>query len=425
MLNKLLEMIRRYDMIHSGERVTVALSGGADSVALLYGLFLLRDKLGIILEAAHFNHGLRGNESNRDEAFCREFCERYDIPLHIGRESVKTGDKGLESAARDARYRYFAELPGRIATAHTADDNAETVLMRLVRGTGLKGLGGITPVRERLIRPMLTVTRREVQAFLAENYLPHVEDSSNGTDDFLRNRLRHHVMPLLYGENPRLGENVSAMAMALRQDEQTLEAMTPETASVADLRQMQPALRSRWITGFLERSGVKEPEQVHVALIEKLIFSDNPSARADLPGGVTAAREYNRLTVLCGDQPLRTRTLPRKGRVEIPELGLTVTVSPANAAENGPDCFTVMPRGTVVLRCRQEGDSIRLSGGTKSVKKLMIDRKIPASQRLRIPVIADDAGILGIYGFGADRDRLGPGLRICFEKREKIQEESQ
>ena len=168
MLNKLLTLIRRYEMIQRGDRVICAVSGGADSVALLLAMYLLKDKLGIRLEAAHFNHKLRAEESDRDETFVRQLCDRYDVPLHVGMEAVKPGKKGLEAAARDARYRFFATLDGKIATAHTADDNAETVLMHMVRGTGLKGLGAISPVRENLIRPMLLVTREQVLEFLEE-----------------------------------------------------------------------------------------------------------------------------------------------------------------------------------------------------------------------------------------------------------------
>ena len=130
-------------------------------MALLWGMYLLKDALGITLSSAHFNHGLRGEESDRDETFVREFCQRFDIPLHLGRGKVTAGKKGLEAAARDARHGFFATLSGKIATAHTADDNAETVLMHLIRGTGLKGLGGITPVHGNIIRPLLSCTRQE------------------------------------------------------------------------------------------------------------------------------------------------------------------------------------------------------------------------------------------------------------------------
>ena len=195
MLNKLAAFARQYDMIAPGDRVVCAVSGGADSVALLFGLYLMREKLDIQLEAAHFNHQLRGAESDADAEFVRALCDRYDIPLHMGTAQVQPGKKGLEAAARDARYAFLKTLPGKIATAHTADDNAETVLMHLIRGTGLKGLGGIAPVNGSIIRPMLSITRAEVEGFLQEYYVNHREDSSNRSDDFLRNRIRHHVMP--------------------------------------------------------------------------------------------------------------------------------------------------------------------------------------------------------------------------------------
>ena len=164
MLNKLKAFMGAY----RGQKVVCAVSGGADSMALLWGLYLLRDKLELDLSAAHFNHQLRGAESDRDEAFVRDFCAGYNVPFVAGSGQVTVGEKGLEAAAREARYAFLKSLPGKIATAHTADDNAETILMHLVRGTGLKGLGGIAPARENLIRPMLQITRLAVLAFLEE-----------------------------------------------------------------------------------------------------------------------------------------------------------------------------------------------------------------------------------------------------------------
>ena len=213
MLNKLLAFARRYEMIAPGDALVCAVSGGADSMALLWAMYLLKDKLNIRLSAAHFNHGLRGGESDRDAAFVRDFCAGYGIPFHWEKGNVTAGEKGLEAAARDARYAFLKSLPGKIATAHTADDNAETVLMHMVRGTGLKGLGGIAPVNGKLIRPMLAVTREEVCAFLEEYSIPHITDSSNDTDLFLRNRLRHPVMPWLKQEHPQLAANISALAL--------------------------------------------------------------------------------------------------------------------------------------------------------------------------------------------------------------------
>ena len=407
MLNDLLGQLRKYDMVRPGDKLFCAVSGGADSMALLWGLYLLRQKLGITLCAVHFNHHLRREESDRDEQFVRSFCDRFDIPLTVGDGHITPGKKGLEAAAREARYAFFATLPGKVATAHTADDNAETVLMHLVRGTGLKGLGGIAPVIGTVIRPMLNCTRQQVLAFLAEYHIDHIEDSSNETDAFLRNRLRHHVMPLLIAENPRLAENVSAMAMRLRQDEEALQNLSRAEVlpSVEALQQMAYPLRSRILENFLKQNGVKEPEAEHIALCEALVFSDNPSARANFPGSITIRRNYGHLEVSSDTANLPVTVLDPNGSVKVPEFGLTVTCHPAETIVNTPDTFTVCPQGTLYLRSRQSGDAIRLPGGTKLLKKLFIDRKIPASQRSRIPVICDDLGILAVGGIGVNLDR--------------------
>ena len=416
MLSELKAQLRA--LTSPGEQIVCAVSGGADSMALLWGAYLLKDMLGISLSAAHFNHGLRGEESDRDEAFVREFCQRFDIPLFVGGSKVTAGKKGLEAAARDARYGFFATLPGKIATAHTADDNAETVLMHLVRGTGLKGLGGIAPINGKLIRPMLTITRQQIEAFLEEYHISYIEDSSNRGDDFLRNRLRHHVMPLLRQENPCIAENVSAMALRLRQDEAALaqQAAYDTLPGVTELKTMHPAIRKRMLERFLKENGVKEPEAQHIALAEELVFSSKPSARAQFPGGVILSRNYDRLEVLRENLSLPTVELPKNGTLEIP--GFRVTVGPAEEIVNSATIFTANPTGKLMLRCRSAGDEISLPGGTKSVKKLFIDRKIPAHERLQIPMIADDAGIDGIYGIGTNKTHIAqelPAVQIQIE----------
>ena len=408
MLNKLRCFAKQHRMLQKGDRVACAVSGGADSMALLWAMYLLQDKLEIQLSAAHFNHGLRGEESDRDEAFVRDFCNGYHIPCVVGNGQVVAGEKGLEAAAREARYAFLQTLPGKIATAHTADDNAETVLMHLVRGTGLKGLGGIMPVNGKLIRPMLHVTRADVLAFLEEYSIPFVEDSSNTGDDFLRNRLRHHVMPLLKQENPSLAQNLSAMAVCLRQDEQALTdcALEAMTDNVADLRQMQPAVRNRVLATYLHRAGVKEPEMSHIGTLEKLVFSQNPSAKASFPGGVTVCRCYDVLQVENRAGNMAEQVLNCPGITDFPELGLRIVCRANEDTAYNTDSFPVAIRGKAVVRCRQEGDTLRLRGGTKSLKKVYIDRKIPAAERGWTPVIADEAGVLGVVGIGANLDRI-------------------
>lgn len=421
MLSKLLSFIRSEKLVEPGDRVICAVSGGADSVALLFALYLLKDKLGIALEAAHFNHNLRGEESRRDEAFVRQLCDRYDIPLSVGSGAVKAGKKGLEAAAREARYAFFATLGGKIATAHTADDNAETVLMHLIRGTGLKGLGGIAPVRGNIIRPMLTVTRQENEAFLSEWCLSHIEDSSNESDAFLRNRLRHHVMPLLRAENPRLAEKLSRTALGLREDEAYLSAQADfETLPpVGVLKDLHPALRSRVLERFLKENGVREPEERHLRRVEALLYSDKPSARTGLPGGVTVARNYDTLTVLGEETLPETAALPCPGEVSFGEF--LVRAEPAGELIQSGDAFTVCPAGPMTVGPRKAGDSIRLPGGSKSLKKLYIDRKIPASQRPRLPVVSDGEGVLGVYSIGVSLDRAAktlPAVTVRFIKKE-------
>lgn len=400
MLNKLSAALR--ELAAPGEKVVCAVSGGADSVALLFGMYLLREKLQIDLSAAHFNHHLRGAESDADETFVRDFCAGYGIPLTVGGAQVRAGKKGLEAAAREARYAFLRTLPGKIATAHTADDNAETVLMHLLRGTGLKGLGGIAPVNGAIIRPMLNITRQEVEAFLEEYHLPHREDSSNAADEFLRNRIRHSVMPLLRAENPGVSLSLSATARRLRQDEDFLQSqLEPELPPVSRLRELPEALQSRYLERFLKENGVPEPEQIHISALRGLLYAPKPSARLDFPGGILIARDYDRLTVLPRQEAPEAGAINVPGVTELPQWGIRV-----HCGETPNGGFGVRLHGDVVVRSRKAGDEIRLPGGTKSLKKRMIDRKISAPLRPLVPILADEGGVLWAGQFGANLQRL-------------------
>jgi len=414
MQSTLLSFIREHSLISPGDTVVCAVSGGADSMALLWAMYLLKEKLEIHLEAAHFNHHLRGEESLRDAAFVKDFCHTHGIPLHMGEGAVEAGPKGLEAAARNARYAFLQGLPGKIATAHTADDNAETMLMHLVRGTGLKGLGGIAPVRENIIRPMLHITRQEVLEFLAKESISYVTDSSNETDSFLRNRIRRHVMPLLKQENPSLAENLSATAMVLRQDEEVLDALAQPTTAVAALREMEPAVQTRVFAKLLVSFGVKEPEREHIELLRSVVCSENPSAYGVFPGNVLVGRQYEKLVKLEQLPPLKTYVLSCPCEQEIPELGLKVI---CRRPEEKTEGLLLQAGENLILRSRKEGDTIQLPGGTKTLKKLFIDKKIPAWERSRIPVLADSHGIVAVAGIGTDsKCRENPNWEILFQK---------
>ena len=233
MLERVTSLTREYDMLPAGGTVLCAVSGGADSICMLHLLRALGERDGFQVAAAHFNHRLRGAESDRDEAFVRRQCEQWSIPLTVGAgdvagQAARLGT-GVEETARAMRYRFLqatAEKVGacRIATAHNADDNAETLLLHLVRGTGLQGLTGIPPRRGEIVRPLLNVTREEITAYLAQRGIDYVEDSSNADEGYTRNYLRRQVMPLLRACNPRLSEHMGQTIRYLRQDNDYLNA---------------------------------------------------------------------------------------------------------------------------------------------------------------------------------------------------------
>ena len=423
-------------LVRPGETVICAVSGGADSVAMLHVLLRLRDELGITVEAAHFNHRLRGAESDRDEEFVRTLCQAWDVRLHTGSGDVfaRAGETGesVEEAARKLRYAFFDSLGAAVATAHTADDNLETVLLNLLRGTGLKGLCGIPETRAGILRPMLSVTRAEIEAYLSENSLSHVEDSTNRADDCVRNRLRHQVIPLLRAENPSLSTTVLRMSALLSQDEAYLQALADDALlrakagsgyECALLRALPDALRTRALRTMLSEIHAPKLSGAHIRAVDGLLFSADPSARLSLPGGYTAERQYELLFLRreTGQETFSPVRLSVGGSVLIPALSLRIRAErvEAPAAFSGAGSVLCVKDSGVseyLLRPRQTGDSILLPGGRKTLKKYMIDRKIPASVRERIPVVTDGSRVLAVYPDTVSTDaRPAPGtLAVAF-----------
>ena len=250
------------------------------------------EALGVTVSAAHFNHRLRGAESDRDEAFVRKLCDDWGVPLAAasGDAAARARETGesLEEAARNLRYTFFASLGQAVATAHTADDNLETMLLNFLRGTGLTGLGGIPPKRDFLVRPILCCTRQEVLAYLDAHRLPHVEDSTNAADDCVRNRLRHNVLPLLKAENPALAETALRTAQLLRQDDAFLDCLAEtalQTASAGTmawrcdaLRAEPDAVRTRAVRAMLQTIHIPKLSHAHIEAVDRLLFTDDPSA---------------------------------------------------------------------------------------------------------------------------------------------------
>jgi len=264
----------RNDLLPADKTVMVALSGGADSTALLHALI----EVNVSPEACHVNHKLRGEASDRDEQFVRGMCSRLGVELHVRTIDVKALQKkhqSLEEAARDARYACFAEFTGSvIATAHTADDNTETVLFNLTRGTGLRGLCGIPPARDNIIRPLIDVTRDEIIAFLKARNINYVTDETNLSDEFTRNYIRNNVVPLLEKVNLALSAGITRMCEGLRQDEEYLHttAVSAMTDKADELLKLPPAIRNRIISMILSQNNIS-PSNLRISGIASLLRS--------------------------------------------------------------------------------------------------------------------------------------------------------
>ena len=432
MLETVKQTIEDWRMLAAGEPVLVALSGGADSVALLRVLLTLRYPV----RAFHLNHCLRGAEADRDEAFCRALCEKLDVPLTVERIDVgaQAAGEGVEATARRIRYeRLTAAVQGaKIATAHTADDNLETMLFHLARGTGPKGLAGIPPVRGNVIRPLIGVERAQVEAYLAELGQDYVTDSTNLSDDYTRNRIRHEVVPVLRQLNPSVCGAAARLVALLRQDEAYLSeqaencltyAARPDGAwEVLPLREVHPAVRSRALRLLAAQSGMpmRDFAARHIEALERLLENPNPSAECGLPHGFLARREYGAV-----------RLDRRENSIDRPEIPLSVPFD--GAVWQGSvqlslrrlekkqvfyksfntfcvDCGTI-DFASLCVRTRREGDRLRLteSGGSRTLKKLMIDRKIPRIRRDGLAVIADKNGVIAVQDIGMDCSRLPKG----------------
>lgn len=443
---EVLRRCRQEELFASGDRVICAVSGGADSTAMLWCLYSLRAELGITLRAAHFNHGLRGAESDRDEAFVRALCDRLEIPLTVGRADVAAfaAASGLssETAAREKRYAFLNALPcDKLATAHTADDNVETVLLHLLRGSGLRGLCGIPSKRGSIVRPLLSVTHAQTESYLRELGETWVEDSTNALPDCRRNRLRQSVIPLLRQEAPSLSSQVLSAAALLREEDTFLDGLArqllqsaadaPHVWRVAPLLDAPPVLRRRALRLLVGHFLPQDVSQRHIASLEALLASPKPSAQLSLPDGWIARRAYRTLTV-CRKMPrhFSPTVLSVSGVTELPEIGLKIfckTVENFKKSANTPFQFAVkcgmITQSILLARPRQTGDALLLSNGhTKSLKKLLIDRKIPCPERDRMAVIAAGEVLLGVCGVGVNHAYAAeagqPALLIRIEKEE-------
>jgi len=377
-----LETARRYGMLSPGDAIVAGFSGGADSVALLHWLCSLREAYGFDLCAAHLNHGLRGGESDGDEAFCRELCESLSVPLRIKRVDLRGLPSGVEEAGRDARYAFFGEFRRKIALAHTLSDRMETFLMNAGRGAALRGLCSIPPVRQcathnaqcTIIRPLIECSRAQVEEYCAANHLSYRTDSTNFDTGYRRNHIRREVMPLL-GWEP---EPLRRMFRSLEADEAHLSREAEQYEG--DIVTAPEALKGRLLREILVRGG-REPSQSRMKELAKQLKAP--------PAGEGDARR-------AGGACSKTFKIEPLPEIFIKNLPKT----PKEGLANCLDCDTI--ENDLTAGRRLAGDRMRLcnGAGTKSFKKLCQERGIPPGAREELLVARDALGPVWIEGFG-------------------------
>lgn len=411
MKEKILKAIEEFGLLFSVASVTVALSGGADSMALLYALNDISKEFGFELSAAHFNHKIRGAEAERDEQFVKRQCQILGVKLFIGSADVpKFASEhrlSLELAARKLRYDFLNGIKtDAVATAHTATDNTETVLFNLARGSGLKGICGIPPKRDNFIRPLILCTRRDIEEYCSLKKIPFVTDSTNLCDDYSRNKIRHNAVPVLREINPALETAVSRAVQSFAQDSDFLEKtaaaelekrLLNNELSTENFSKLHRAVAIRVLRGFYEKTVGASPDFLHLRELYGIAVS---GGRVSVSGGKYAVSlngklgicdeaEFSAQNRYCAEISEKVNVLFKKGE-KVNGLFL----------KNAIDCDKIV--GKLVVRTRMPGDKIKLSegSGTKTLKKLFCEKKIPVSERESVPVAADENGVVWVFGQG-------------------------
>ena len=430
------EVIHRHAMTTPGDHVLAAVSGGADSVALLLGLLELREALGITVSVAHLDHRLRGAESARDRAFVEELARAHGLACVAESADVPPGN--VEAEARRIRYAFLeraADQVGatKIATAHTRDDQAETVLLRILRGAGRRGLGGIRPRRGRIIRPMLACDRIQVRGFLVEQGATWRRDYGNFDYALERARVRHGFLPILTRElNPRLAATLAELADVMREEDVLLDRLAAVGArdrvlTVAVLDAIEPPLARRAIRQWWRRYGSdRRLGRTHVEAIRGLATRASGDGEIAVPGGAVV-REGRTLRFRGGAAPRPTgavwqRDLAPGEDCDAPggwTLRLSATARADAPAPSDHTCIVdadAMP-GPFVVRNRRVGDHLRAHGlgGRTSIKRLLSARRVPRHLRDDYPLVASDRGVLWVPRCGRSEDGLvGPATARCW-----------
>ena len=428
MYERALKTVEKYGMIKSGDGITVGVSGGADSVVLLDFLCRLRDDMELKIAVCHINHGFRGAESDRDEEFVRKLCEKYGVEFHLLRADVGAlaKERGIsgEECGREVRYGFFREVAcgGKIATAHTLSDSMETVILNMARGAGLKGLCGIPAVRGEIIRPLIECTRAQIEEYAAERGLEFVTDSTNLTDDYTRNKIRHNIIPELYKINESFDRAFFRVSEAVSEDSEYLEKKSAELKSEAKrengydagvLLKAPNALKNRVIAAVFSENGVEKNEK-RIRAVGNALGKESYKEQvakdkyAVISGGIfkieTQKNEHFeefQIPFAEGKYKINEKYEIKCAIIGKEEYKSSKKIN-SKLLKNSFDCGKI--NGNLVVRNRRAGDSIKLCGRrcTKSLKKLFNEGAVAVEARERIPCIADDDGIVWVCGFGCD-----------------------
>ena len=463
---KVKNTISKYSMLSEGDHVLIGLSGGADSVSLTLILTKLRRDFNLSLSAVYINHGLRPEETKNEESFCKALCDNLAVEFFIKTADVKGYAKdrklNMQEAARELRYQVYEEVSneinaGRIALGHNADDQAETVLMRLIRGSGQRGISGIPPVRGlelrvksyelrtkkhiMIIRPLIEIERKEIEMFLSQyselqtpdSKLSYMVDSSNLKKDYLRNLIRLTVMPELKKQNPAMVKGICRVADIARGEDAYLELIVTKTLMklisrknkeaielfLFPLETMDRAVLRRVLRRAIDSvEGLRGIDFVHIENIIRLIKSGMSGSRLNLPGGVRAVKRYS--TLLLTSRPA-LKLLPCiftvPGELVLKDIGITLT---AQVSENRGDASSEIHKGydgrsaavfdldnihtPLMVRARKNGDYFYPSGFgmKKKLQDFFVDNKIPKEDRDAIPVLSSGEDIIWIVGHRAD-----------------------
>ena len=431
-LEKAKKAINEYKMLENVSTVVVGLSGGADSVCLLHVLNLLKNDCNLNLIAAHVNHGIRGEEAENDAIFSMNFAESLNVHFSLLKancvEEAEESGETLEEAGRRIRYDFFDMLCEDetyvIATAHNSNDNLETVVFNITRGSALSGAKGIPPKRDNIIRPLIFCTREEIEGYCKENNLSFVTDSTNLSDDYTRNRIRHNVLPELQKVNSNVVEAFTRFSESVRLDNSYLDSVAENALKTAEINEfsynaevineLHPSIKNRVIIKAINNFSKELPDSKKINAVLNCI---NENSKIQLYKNCYCESKNNVLKFFKNDNNndciKQELILEKNENFDVVFGDFTVkgeyfleTSQKFNdlLLDNLIDCDTI--NGNLILRTRKEGDKIKLSkrSVTKTLKKLFIEESVPKKERDKIPVISDDNGVVWVFGFGVNKN---------------------